>query len=194
MRGPEGQGTATGYDLEKLRIKATSKEGIVPGTEEYRQMGTIATRQGRSGADELIRELKGVQAPNVAGTAGKALTTESGPDDLKKQTDQLRTSGFKQLTEAAQQASTTLGGFTGAMKTFMELQAKFEKEGAENEKVFSDAASKFASSFETSTGRFDKSVTTFEKSMAELVKAGGLNSSGKAWVPNAVQDALDEKK
>lgn len=184
-------GLATGYDLEGLRKKATSKEGIVPGSAEYRQMGQIAEVQGRTGgADELIRELRGVKAPNVAADAGKSLTTEAGTDEVKKAADALRTSGFKQLSEAAKQASTDLGGFAGAMKTFMELQEKFEKEGAENEKVFATAASDFAKNFELSTGRFDKSVTKFEGVMANLSKVAGLNSNGRAFIPNG----LNEKK
>lgn len=196
MRGGNGGGQATGFDLEALRIKATSKAGIAPNSAEYLQMGEIAARQNRSGgADEILRELKGVKAPNVAAGVGKGFTTEAGPDDIKKQMDNLRTSGFKQLSEAAQQASTGLGGFNSAVKTFIDLTAKYEKEGVQNEKVFATAASDFSKSFELSTGRFAESVSTFDKRMAQLVKVAGLNSNGNAYIPNGVGgDKLNENK
>lgn len=195
MRGPNGGGLATGFDLESLREKATSKEGIKPNSKEFLQLGEIAERQGRAGgAEELIRELKGVKAPNVASTTGKDLTEGQGPDDLKKQMDALRTSGFKQLSEAAKTASENLGKFGGALKVFTELQNKFEQGGMGNEKEFTGAAAKFAESFTTSTSMFKDSVGEFDRTIKDLANKVGLRSNGIPAVSNQLSDAMDKSR
>lgn len=102
---------------------------------------------------------------------------------MKKQMDNLRTSGFKQLTEAAQLASTQLKDFGGAMKVFTDLQNKFEKGGVANEKEFSGAGAKMAESFSTSTGMFQTSVGTFDAAVTKLAAKVGLQSNGNPVKP-----------
>ena len=147
----------------------------------------------RGGGKELFREVDGIAAPIVNGVTGKALTSGEGPDDVKKQMDILRTSGFKQLSEAAGYASKELGGFTNALKTFTDLQSKFEKGGMGNEGTFSTAAGDFAKSFGTSTGRFEKSVTQFEVAIKNLNTKSGLTSNSNPIMPEGLSN-LNQRK
>ena len=118
----------------------------------------------------------------------------TGTDDMKKQLDTLRTSGFKQLSEAAASASDNLKQFGGALKVFTDLQQKFEKGGMENEKEFSTAGSKFAETFSTSTKLFSDSVTDFEIAVQKLSNSAGLRSNAVPAVPNFVTDGLNQVK
>ncbi len=161
--------------------------------DELRKFNRGADLSGRTGGAELIREVRGVSAPIVNGQVGKDLTDGKGSDDLKKQMDSLRTSGFKQLTEAALSASNGLGGFTGALKTFTDLQTKFEKGGVGNEDAFKTAATEFAKDFKISTGMFDKSVTRFDTIMKDFSKRAGLNSNSNPVLPN-MDDNKDKRK
>lgn len=186
-------GLAINADTEGLRKRI--KDGTL-NDQDTTQLGQIAQLQGRKGgAEELIREIKGVGTPNVSGVAGKELTEGKGDGkSLKEQMDNLRTSGFKQLSEAAAFASDNLQKFGGALKVFTDLQQKFEQGGKGNESEFSTAASKFASDFKASTGQFGNSVNQFEVAVKALSNSAGLRSNGIPAVPNQVTDMLDGKK
>lgn len=140
---------------------------------------------GKGGFDEFSRQFNGATATNTKEGIDKAAaaTSGGGPDDLKKQMDSLRTSGFKQLTEAAQLASTQLKDFGGAMKVFTDLQNKFEKGGVGNEKEFSGMSEKFAKDFATSTTTFQTSVGTFDASVKVLASKLGVQSNGNPVKP-----------
>lgn len=149
----------------------------------------------KGGAGQLKREIMGVTAQNTQEGADKvASAMAGGPDDIKKQMDSLRTSGFKQLTEAAASASKDLEKFGGALKVFTDLQQKFEKGGMDNEKEFSTAGSKFAETFSTSTKLFSDSVTNFELAVQKLSNNAGLKSNAMPAVPNFVTEGLNQLK
>lgn len=164
------QGLNAGDILDKMNAGTLSDK-------EKAQVASGAVLGGRTGFGELEREVKGVTVANAVPGAGEDLTGKPGPDDLKKQMDLLRTSGFKQLTEAAATASTQLGGFAKAVKTFNDLQTKFEKDGRANENEFTGAASKMAKEFTVSVGRFDTATTKYEEASAAMMVAAGLFSN-----------------
>lgn len=168
------------------------KEGKVSEGDQV-SLGQIAQLQGRKGgADELIREIKGVGTPNVAGLAGKELMEGKGPDDIKKQMDTLRTSGFKQLSEAAAAASDNLQKFGGALKVFTDLQQKFEEGGKANEQGFSTAASDMAKDFKDGAVTFKSSVGDFAAAVKVLSSRAGLDSNANPVKPEFMN--LDQRK
>jgi hypothetical protein len=184
-------GVALNADVEGLRRRA--KAGTLTA-EDNISLGQIAQLGGRKGgAEEVVRELKGVSAPNVSGATGKDLTEGKGPDDLKKQMDALRTSGFKQLTEAAAFASTNLEKFGGALKVFTDLSQKFEKGGKGNEAEFSTAAATMAKDFSASTKLFNDATTKYEAASEAMMNAAGLFSNRNPIKP-AFMDNKDQKK
>lgn len=149
----------------------------------------------KGGASQIKREIAGVTAQNTQEGADKvASAMAGGPEDIKKQMDSLRTSGFKQLTEAAASASKDLEKFGGALKVFTDLQQKFEKGGMDNEKEFSTAGSKFAETFSASTSLFRDSVTDFDRAVQKLSNSAGLRSNSVPAVPNFVSDGMDKLK
>lgn len=150
----------------------------------------------KGGAGQIKREILGVTAQNSQSGVDKASGAFSATegDDLKKQMDTLRTSGFAQLTEAAQFATSNLKSFGGAMKVFTDLQQKFEKDGMGNEREFSDAAAKMATTFSASTKVFSDSVTDFERAVIKLSNNAGLRSNAVPGMPNFVSDSLNQLK
>jgi hypothetical protein len=185
-------GLAINADLEGIRRRAN--EGKLSGQDDL-ALGQIAELQGRKGGrGELLRELTGITAPNIAPGAGQAIMSGQGGDDIKKQMDTLRTSGFKQLTEAAASASKDLEKFGGALKVFSDLQNKFEEGGVGNEKGFSTAASEMARDFKASTVVFKDSVGDFAAAVKELSNKAGLRSNGVPVVPNSMTDMLNQSK
>lgn len=149
---------------------------------------------GKGGFDEFSRQFNGVTSQNTKEGIDKAAaaTSGGGPEDMKKQMDSLRTSGFKQLTEAAQLASTELQKFGGAMKVFTDLQNKFEKGGVANEKEFSGMSEKFAKDFATSTNMFQTSVGTFDASVKVLASKLGVQSNGNPIKPEILNKRKGE--
>ncbi len=189
----EAGGSAFGVGMDVNKVQDKLKRGEKLTRAEQAQVGQAAVGAGFSGADELLGARGAVAAPNAAPGAAKAAgdaMAGTGADDLKKQMDTLRTSGFKQLSEAAGSAATKLNDFGGALKVFTDLTAKFEKGGMENESTFSESASKFAQDFSASTGRFDDSVTKFEDAVKMLSDKAGLKSNANPVLPNE----LDSKR
>jgi hypothetical protein len=156
-------------------------------------LGQIMKVEGYAGGDTGARAVSGINAPNTLPTKGKELTSDKDTGDLKSQLDKLRTSGFQQLTEAAMTASTQLGGFNKALKTFSDLQMKYEKDGMNNEKAFTTAASTMAKDFSTVAKDFKGATTEYEKASKEMIKAANLINY-KLSLPSWFQSPLNEKK
>jgi hypothetical protein len=190
---PEGIG-----DYGALAEKAASGQ-VEENSEEFRQLGRIARRQGRGGgASELIRELQGIAEPNVSPGKGQDLTGGKGADDLKSQLDALRTGGFKQAADAAKFASEELNKFGGALKNLTALQEMVEKDGLKSEETYSKAASKMAEDFSTVAVNFgDKAANTFvkiiERDLPKVLKGETDKRKLEAQVKDA-SDALNKSK
>ncbi len=193
----EGGGAAFGVGMNVNTVQDKLNRGEKLSRAEQAQLGQTAVGAGFSGANELLASRGAITSSNSAEAAKNASDASNdmgNPADLKKTIDNLRTSGFQQLTQAAQQAATGLGGINKAVETFVALNDKYAADAAENEKVFATAASDFSKNFGTSTERFDKAVTKFEATMKDLSRIAGLSSNGQAFVPNMGQPGYDQKK
>ena len=178
----EGGGSAFGINMDVAGIQKKLKQGKALTAEERASLGKAAVGAGFADASAMERSLKGIDAPVNSGK-GQNLTAGKDADgndinNIKKQMDNLRTSGFQQLTQAAITASNQLEKFGGALKVFTDLQNKFEKEGMKNENEFTGAAAKFATDFSASIGRFDTATDKYQQASAAIIKAVGLNSNG----------------
>lgn len=161
-----------GNDMrESLTSKALSGKKYTDLTDAEKK---AVSQIGMSSAGKLTGEEYFNTAAGIKNATNSAAATESVAAGMKgeggsatlKTLDDLRTSGFKQLSEAALQATKTLGGATNALKTLAELSGQFEKMGAGGaEGKFKDAAAVSAETFGKSTMQFEKSVIRFDEIM-----------------------------
>ncbi len=167
-------------------------EGKTTEKDEFNLAQAASLGGYKGGGSEIKRQILGITATNSQAGVDEASDAMGGggPEDMKKQMDNLRTSGFQQLSQAAATASDNLQKFGGALKVFTDLQNKFEKDGMNNEKEFSGMSEKFAKDFITSTNTFQTSVGTFDKSVKILAEKLGVQSNGNPIRP----DVLDTKK
>lgn len=174
-----GAGLAQGIDSDALRKKIQS--GGKLSDAERLQLGRTAQFGGYTGAEELISQVKGLSdTPNAAAksAAAKAMAGEAGTDS-QKTWDNLRTSGFKQLSEQALQATKTMEKFGGALKVLVDMNDKLEKFGSSGgEAKFSTAAADAAESFGKHTVKFGEAVGAFDDAVTKMMSRSGLNTSG----------------
>lgn len=196
-----GAGLAQGVDSDALRKKIQSGEKL--SDSERLQLGKIASFGGYTGAEEIISQVKGIsEVPNKASktAAGAAMAGEGGSDSLKTW-DNLRTSGFKQLSEQALQATKTMEKFGGALKVLVDMNEKLEKfGGAGGEGKFSTAAADAAKSFGDSTIKFEGAVSVFDKAIRDTLTGAGMNqkedpraAAEAAKLTRQGQKAMDSK-
>ena len=172
-----GAGLAQGVDSDALRKKIQSGQTLT--YKERLQLGKTAVMGGYTGAEELTSQVSGLSAstkPQNKAAAAAAMAGEGGSDSLKTW-DNLRTSGFKQLSEQALQATKTMEKFGGALKVLVDMNDKLEKFGAGGgEAKFSTAAADAAASFGASTTKFSDAVGIFDSAIRETMTRSGLNS------------------
>lgn len=197
----EAGGTGIAFNVKSDELRKKIQGGEKLSKDEMLKLGKIATFSGYTGADELISQVRGVTAkndPNAATKSAAAMKGEGGSTTLKS-LDDLRTSGFKQLSEAAAQATKTLGGTTKALQTLVELSANFEKVGASGgEGKFASAAGDSAATFGSAATKFDVAVGRFAGIM-EKAGLGKDSTSEKAKqamskITNSTSNILDKKK
>lgn len=141
---------------------------------------------------EYFNAAAGITNASNAQTNAKDVMAGKGPETSFSKADDLRTSGFKQLSEAAKSASDGLGGFTKAIETFMNLQKSLEKDGVKKEGEFRDAGAKMAEDFKINVvnpfGEHVKAFGGFVKDAKEL------RSNRLPIVPESATDLLDKVK
>ncbi len=156
-----------------------------------KMLGTIAGLSGfKGGSDELMRQVQKIYTPVNSGT-GKEVTDAmagKGGSNITKDIDDLRTSGFKQLSEQAFQATDSMKKFGGALQTLIDMNKDLEKFGAEGgEAKFADAAAASAETFGKSTVLFEKAVGKFSDKIDTMMKNSGLGRDVPG-VDSAVKD------
>lgn len=194
-----GVGLAYGVDSDKLRSRIQNGENI--SKSDNLKLGKIAALSGFSGADELKSQISGLNATpsgEAKNQAAAGLKGEGGSATLKT-LDDLRTSGFKQLSEAALQATKTLGGAKAALQEIAALNSQFEKIGATGgEGKFKDAAAVSAETFGKSTQQFEVAVGKFDSIMdrAGLGKDAAADKAKQLMgkVNNAASATMNQKK
>jgi hypothetical protein len=187
-----GKGLATGVNSGKLlnQIKSGNLDLQSAEGQAFAQAAALSGFKG--GAPEAMRQVRAIYAETPANTdkANMAMKGEGGSAILKTM-DDLRTSGFKQLSEQALQATVALGGTAKALETLVELNKGLEDFGAKGgEAKFATAATDAAESFGKSTLLFDNTITNkFIPAINKMMQRAGLNSD----VPGQ-QDIINDLK
>lgn len=190
-----GAGFALGTSAQRQNIVAAFKDPNKAGKlsdEEKTLLGKMGYGVGISGLELLGAGQAVLNAKNDEGSGKKvsdALAGKGG-DDLFRKLDDLRTSGFKQLSEQASQAQKTMQAFGGALENLVKMNKELEDFGARGgEAKFSTAAKDAADSFGKSTVLFDSSVKAFTGAVAGMISSG----LGAQKVDQAVIKDLTDK-
>ena len=161
----EAGGVGMAYNIQSDAIRKKIQSGEKLTVDEKLKLGKVGVFAGYTGADEISSQVGGVtnkSSAEAAKKAGDVMKGDGGSATLKT-LDDLRTSGFKQLSEAAQQATKSLGGAVNALKTLTDMSQAFEKMGASGaENKFSTAAVDAAANFKSSANTFAGAVGRFE--------------------------------
>lgn len=187
---------------ESITKKAIAGKGWASLSPEEKEFaGQLGAKTGLSG-DEYFNTASGLKnsknTPNSAADVKAGAAGEGGSESAKTW-DNLRTSGFKQLSEQALQATKTMEKFGGALKVLVDMNDKLEKfGGAGGEQKFSTAAADAAGSFGKSTIDFGKHVEYFDKALKDTFGKAGMGRDSAAAAAQAdklrkqSQDALDD--
>jgi len=180
-----------GKTSASLADKLQSGEEITSRSEKQ-LAGQLGVNQGITGG-EFIRGVGAFNKADIGGDDIKKTMKGDIPNSPQTVSDDLRVSGFKQMSEAAATASKELGGFTKAISTFVALQKTFEKDGKQNESSYSGMSEKMASTFNASTEMFREGAGDFKAAVEKFEKLQGLKSDGNAIsMPDSV-NKLSEK-
>ena len=178
----EGAGAGLVHGLDVEAIKRKQKQGIPLNANEEISISQTAIDIGMAGGRQLKLQGDALNSKIDPGMlkAAQVGTAGEGGDATLKTLDNLRTSGFKQLSEAASQAATSVGGAATALKTLVDILAPLEKAGATGkEGEMSTAASKSAATFGAATTTFDTAVNKFNTKIDALMGAAfGNNTAG----------------
>lgn len=186
-------GLGSNATRESLARKAVAGKGWASLSPEEKELsGQLGSKSGLAG-DEYFNAAAGIRNsrndPNAAGKVDAGMKGEGGGATLKT-LDDLRTSGFKQLSEAALQATKTLGGTTNALKMLADMSGQFEKMGSKGfEATAKDAAAVSAETFGKSTMTFRDAVNDFSK----IMDRAGLGADKTAVEANRVMGAMKDK-
>jgi hypothetical protein len=172
----EGAGAANALGgLSDSLFEKLKGDNLVDTDPEFDQAAKIARRSGYKTVQEYQNAVRSGDA-NVVPTdeLNKKVKDADDPKNMLKQIDDLRTGGFKQLSEAAGSAATALNGIGGALKVFTELNEKYKKGGAETEKEMSTAGGKAADKFVLGADRFGDQVTRLEGILNNVIGKSGM--------------------
>ncbi len=181
----EGRGKGLGLMDADTRESIANKIGRGESFEklsrrEQKSLNEVANFSGYASGEEMFRSAGATGAkgatPQNKQQAAKDMAGEGGSDSLKTW-DNLRTSGFKQLSEQALQATKTMEKFGGALKVLVDMNDKLEKFGSSGgEAKFSTAAVDAAASFGEHTVKFGTAVGAFDTAVQKMMTGAGLNS------------------
>jgi hypothetical protein len=179
--------TTGGKMTDSIARKIKSGEKLSP--DEQQLAGKLGMSDSKNiGGEEYISGLKSwYSEPNKSDKIDKAIKGEA-PASAQTIADDLRTSGFKQASEAAKQAATELGGFTKAIQTFVALQSTFEKSGQKNEAEYSVMGEKMAKDFSVSTGMFKDGAKEFSAAVKRFSELSGIKSNAQPLMHEAITD------
>ena len=141
------------------------------------EQAKIAERMSRTaglqnmGLSEMIRGATGITStadPKSGAQVKGAMEGTSPIGDMRKTIDDMRTSGFAQLSEAAKEATKNFKNASEAVKGLGLLVKQLEQPGMEEK--FGGAAAKSAGTFGADTVKFQNSVGTFSVAVDKLMK------------------------
>lgn len=171
-------GLALNVDVARLMKEIQSGEPL--SREAIAQLGQIANLQGRlGGSDELISQFRGIFRNTFDTSKLSDILSGKEEKSLKKQFDTLVTSSDAQKAESALFATNKLKDFGGPLEVFSQLIKNLESQALQTEKMFSEAASKMANSFDVSVEKFDKATTKYQEASQAIINAVDILSSGR---------------
>jgi hypothetical protein len=177
-----GAGLAQGINASQLADSLVSGKRLqdLPNNEQL-AIGRAARLGGFGGAEEFIRSATAINSAEPT-AATKSTVADNiagkGGSDQQKMLDDMRTQGFKQLSQAALEATTNFKTAGEALKALGQLAKQVENIGdTGGEGKFKTAASDAAGSFGKSTMKFEKSVDDFSKAIGRLNSKSGLSGA-----------------
>lgn len=175
-----GAGLAQGINASQLADSLMSGKRMqdLPNNEQL-AVGKAARLAGFSGADEFVRSATAIntEAPNevTKGKVAGAMKGEGGSDQ-QKMLDDMRTQGFKQLSQAASEATANFKTAADALKALGQLSKSVENIGDQGgEGKFKTAAADSAKTFGEGANKFKTSVDDFTKAVNSMVGGSGLS-------------------
>lgn len=177
-----GAGIASGVNASKLADQITSGKRLTDFTrQEQAIIGQAGTLAGFSGGAEFLRSATAINNPEPNSMAkGRAITAMQGEggSDQQKTLDDMRTQGFKQLSQAAEEATANFKSAGEALKALGILAKSVEDIGDKGgEGKFKTAAADAAGSFGKSTITFKESVSDFQKAVNMMMERSGVSGT-----------------
>lgn len=174
--------TETGRDALLKRVKKFGGKMSVKDLTQSEQntLGTGVTSGNFNTISEVLGSLNQVYATNEPNAKSRVQNdmTGKGGGALMQTADDMRTQGFKQLSQAALEATKGFKSAADALKALGVLAKSVEGIGDNGgEGKFKGAAAASAESFGKATMQFDTSVSTFSKAVSVLASKAGLRTN-----------------
>jgi len=184
----EGKGVGFALGGDKSQIVAKIKKGATYASLSDQEKKTLGEQAGVGNAfatgEEVFGSIAGVYAKNPPNVSGKGAAAAAGQGGSPQQNmlDDMRTQGFKQLSQAALSATKGFSDAAEALKALGDLAKQVEGIGDQGgEAKFAQAAADAAGSFGEHVGEFGTQVTAFKGAVDALnVKAGLSNDDSRA--------------
>lgn len=172
-----GAGLATGVDAAAIADKISSGKALNKVEQiAYNQAATLGGFGGGVEAQRAATALISEDPNSVTKTKVTNAFRGEGGSEQQKTLDDMRTQGFKQLSQAALEATASFKTAADALKALGQLAKNVENIGDEGgEGRFKTAAADAAGSFGKSTMTFKSSVEDFSKAVNAMVSRSGLN-------------------
>jgi hypothetical protein len=174
-------GLAQGYDVEAMAQKF--ERGEQPNRKEQFLFNKGAGFMDFGSGSEAQRASTAIisNEPNTAAKEATAARMKGeGGTEQQKMLDDMRTQGFKQLSQAALEATSSFKTAADALRALGSLAKEVENIGdTGGEGKFKTAAADAAGTFGKSTIQFEKSVSEFSKTVNALMNKSGLDSDPK---------------
>ena len=174
-----GAGLAAGVDASSIADKLAKGEKL--STKEQLAYNQASTLNGFAGGSEAMRAATAINTaePNAATKSAVADNIAGkGGSDQQKMLDDMRTQGFKQLSQAALEATANFKTAGEALKALGALAKEVENVGDKGgEGKFKTAAADAAGTFGASTMKFERSVTDFVKAVDKMNAKSGLGNT-----------------
>jgi hypothetical protein len=174
-----GAGLATGVDAAAIADKITAGKPLNKAEQlAYNQASTLT---GFAGGAEAQRAATAVVSdePNTMAKGRAILGMQGeGGSEQQKTLDDMRTQGFKQLSQAALEATASFKTAGDALKALGVLAKSVENIGDKGgEGKFKTAAADSAGTFGKSTMQFERSVSDFQAAVNAMMTKSGVSGT-----------------
>lgn len=174
-----GAGLAMGVDASSIADKLAAGTPLTKAEQlAYNQSSTLG---GFAGGAEAQRAATAINSAEPTGATKDKIADAmagKGGSDQQKMLDDMRTQGFKQLSQAAMEATANFKTAGEALKALGQLAKSVENVGDEGgEGKFKTAAADAAGTFGKSTMTFKTSVDDFTKAVQAMNSRAGLRGT-----------------